>query len=71
VRFALEASEELGIAGHCGGEDFERYIAAQLRVGGAIDFAHPARSNRGSNFIMAERASRATLLKGTWNRYSR
>jgi hypothetical protein len=57
ARFALEASQEFGIAAHGGGEDFKRYIAAQLGVGGPIDFTHPARTYRGSNLIVAEPAS--------------
>ena len=56
-RFSLEARQKFGIARHWGEQHFERHVAAQLGVRGPIDFAHTARTNRGSYLIVAEPAS--------------
>ena len=36
------------------GEDLQRDIAAELRVGGAIDLAHAALADEGGDVVMAE-----------------
>ena len=51
---ALEAGEAVGIASHRGGQNFERDIAAELGVGGAIHFSHAARAERCLDFIKTE-----------------
>ena len=39
------------------GQDFERHLAVQVRVAGAIHLAHAARAERGDNFIRPESGS--------------
>ena len=46
ARFQFEALPARGIVGHFGGQDFERYLAAQARVAGAVDLAHATRAQR-------------------------
>ena len=41
-RFALEPGEPLGIGRDRVGQDLDRDVPLQPRVGGAIDLAHPA-----------------------------
>jgi len=49
---------EAGHAGRVMGEDFwqdfDRYIAAELGIAGAVDLAHPARTDSSGDFIGAE-----------------
>ena len=52
---ALEAREPLGIGGEGLGQELDRHVAAELRVGGAIDLAHPARADRGGDPVVRER----------------
>ena len=54
LRLAAKARQPLGILRHLGGQDFECYVAAELRVGGAIHLAHAARAERRQDFIGAE-----------------
>jgi hypothetical protein len=54
---ALEAGEPRGVEREGGGQDLERDVAAELRVGGAVDLSHPARADRGGHAIVAERAA--------------
>jgi|HubBroStandDraft_5_1064220.scaffolds.fasta_scaffold125148_2 hypothetical protein len=49
--FALKARETLGILGECGRDYLDRYIAVQLGVACAIDFAHPACTDRREDFV--------------------
>ena len=51
ARLALEACMPVGIGGEAGGQDLDRDVATELRVARAINFAHPARSEQGSNFV--------------------
>src|SRR5262249_4568255 len=44
--FPAKACEAFRILSHFSGQDFERYIASQLRVCGAIHFAHSAHTER-------------------------
>ena len=41
---ALEAGEALGVAGDLGRKRLDGDLAAELRVGGAVDLPHPPRS---------------------------
>lgn len=59
--FALEAQERLGIAGQLGGEDFDGYVPAELRVPRAIDLTHPPRAEGREDLVRAEAGLR---LKG-------
>ena len=52
---ALEAGEALGVGGEGLGEELERDVAAELRVGGALDLAHPAGADGGGDAVMRER----------------
>ena len=38
--FALEAGQAVGISGERLGQDFERHVAVELRVAGAVDLTH-------------------------------
>jgi hypothetical protein len=64
LRLALEAREPVGIASHLRREHLERHVAPELRVGGAIHFAHAARANRRGDLIVGEGAAdqRGTAL---------
>ena len=52
--FALEPRHALGVGGEGFGQDFQRHVAAQLRVARAIHLAHPARANLIEGFIGAD-----------------
>ncbi len=56
---ATKAPESLGILRHLGGQYFERYVAAEFRVGGAIDLAHAACAQRRLDFVRAEFRARS------------
>ena len=63
LRFALEAREPIRIARDRCRQDFDRDVAIQLRVAGAIDFAHAAGADGGQDLygpsrVPAERATR-------------
>ena len=55
--FALEAREAIGIARRLGGQHLERDVAAELRVGRAVDLTHGARANLRGNTVVPERPS--------------
>jgi hypothetical protein len=55
--FTLEAGEAIWIARHLGGKHLESHVTAELGVGGAIHFSHPAGTDSGDDLIMRERAS--------------
>ena len=46
LRLATKTREPLRILRHFGGQDFERYVAAEFRVGGAIHLAHATGAKR-------------------------
>ena len=52
--FALEAGQAVGIGGEGLGQDFQRHVAVELRVAGAVDLPHPACANLGGDLIRAE-----------------
>ncbi len=64
ARFLLEASEALGIGGHRGRKDLDRYVAPEPRIARAIDLAHPARAKWRQNFIGAEVIARCVQHAG-------
>ena len=51
---ALEAGEALGVQGEVLGQQFERYVAAELRVGGAPHLPHPALAELGGDLVWTE-----------------
>jgi hypothetical protein len=53
LRLATKTREPLGIVRHFGGQYFERYVAVELRVGGAIHLAHSTGAQRRLDFIHA------------------
>ena len=66
---APEALEPLRARGHLGGQHLERHVATELRVGGAVDLAHPAGADGGGDAVVGEgRADqgRAPLGLGAW-----
>jgi hypothetical protein len=50
--FPLEAREPIRIVRKRVGQDLQRDITAQLRIMGAVDFAHPSAANRPDNFVV-------------------
>ena len=52
--FALEASDAVGVGEKFLGEDLDGDAAPQLRVAGAVDFAHAAGTEGADDFIEAE-----------------
>ena len=50
----LEAGEAVRVLGHRGRQHFERHIAMEFVVVGAIHVAHPSRSEMGGHFVRAE-----------------
>ena len=54
LRFATESGEAIGIVGNGGKQDLDRNVAIQLRVAGAIDLTHPARTERGEDLERTE-----------------
>ena len=55
--FALEANHAVQVTGERFRQNLDSHIASQLRIPGAIDLAHPARTNSGDDFIGAETAA--------------
>ena len=58
LRFALEAGAALGVAGGAGGQHLDGDVAAQARVAGAVDLAHPAGADGGEDLVGAEAGAR-------------
>ena len=54
LRLALEAREAVGVRGERLGEDLDRDLALQLRVGRAVDDPHPALAERGGDLVGTE-----------------
>ena len=54
ARFLLEAAQAIGFGGERAGKNFQRDVASEARVFGAIDFAHPARADGSDDFIGTE-----------------
>jgi len=57
LRFTLEAGESFGVPRQSVRQDFDRDVAAKLRVLGAIHVAHSARANRGQDLIWTQTSS--------------
>ena len=54
---ALESVEPLRVGRHFCRQGLERDVAPELRVGRAVDLAHPARADRGGDPVVAKSAS--------------
>src|SRR5215470_5851866 len=54
LRFALKASQPLGIVRKRFGENLDRYITPEFCVVGLADFAHAAGANLREEFVRAE-----------------
>jgi hypothetical protein len=52
ARFADETLAPIAIGHQLGRQDFERDVAIETGVGGAIDDAHPASADLFDNFVM-------------------
>ena len=66
VRLALEAREALGVLRHLRRQHLDRDVAAEVRVGGAVDLAHPAGAEGGGDPVVRQRlADQRGLPSGT------
>ena len=54
LRLALEPREAFGVLGEGLGQDLDRDLALQLRVGRAVDDTHPALAERGGDLVGSE-----------------
>jgi len=57
LRLALEAREPVAVGGERLRQQLEGHLAPELRVGGAVDLAHPTRADRGADPVVREAAS--------------
>ena len=60
--FALKAREALRVLGERIGQDFDRHLAAEAGVGGAIDLAHAPFTDLRGDFVDAEAGAGRYLL---------
>ena len=51
LSLTLETRHVVGIVRERSGEDFDRYVASEFRVPGAVDFAHAACPDRCKNLV--------------------
>ena len=56
--FPLKPREAVRIAGHRGGQHFDRHRPLQIVVGGAVHLAHAAGANLRGDFVRAEARAR-------------
>ena len=59
LRFAPEPPETIGVAREGVGDDFQRDIAAEIRVTGAVDLTHPSCSEQGDDLVRTKFVPRA------------
>ena len=52
--FPLESHEAIGVAGHRGGQHFDRDLTLQAGVGGAVNLSHAADPEGGHDRVRAE-----------------
>jgi hypothetical protein len=65
LSLAVEAVTELPITREVWGKDFDRDGALKPRVAALVDLAHPARADRGEDFVRTE-ASAGVERHGEW-----
>jgi len=53
----LKARQAIRVTGHRSGQYLDRNLAFQIRVGRAVDLAHPADANLRGDFVNAEQAT--------------
>ena len=58
LRFALESRQALLVFRERRGQHFDRHLALQARVGGAVDLPHAALAELGGDLVGAEAAAR-------------
>jgi hypothetical protein len=56
-RLALEALRQVGVGGEVRRQNLEGDDAAESCIGGTVDFAHPAGTDRGQDFVRSKPAS--------------
>ena len=54
LRFAVESRDALGIGGERLGQDFDRNLPPEIRVGGSVNLAHATRAKRTDDFKMSD-----------------
>ena len=54
LRFALEAGQPFRVVDEGVGQHLDRHVTVQGRVVGAVDLAHPTRTDLGGDFVDAE-----------------
>src|SRR5262245_46308533 len=59
LSLAPEANESIGISRDGVREDFQRDVAIELRVAGAVDLAHTAGADLRGDFVWAEASARS------------
>ena len=65
LRLALESRQALLVLGERRGQDLDRDLALQPRVGRAVDLAHPALAELGGDLVGAEAlADQGGILSG-------
>ena len=66
LRFALEPGQPLLVRGERRRQHFDRDLALELRVGRAIDLAHPALAELGGDLVRAEATAGADHDRARW-----
>ena len=51
LRLALESSQALNIRGDGRGQDFDRDLASEIGIGGAVDLTHPPGAQRTGHLV--------------------
>ena len=71
LRFAAEPGETVRIVRDGREQDFDRDVPVQLRIARPIDFAHPAHTEQGDDFVRAEaRAGSESRRRQDWRNLS-
>ena len=55
LSFLLKAIQPIGILGKRCRQNFDRHVAAELRIARAIDFAHATFADLGDNCVLSDR----------------
>ena len=65
MRLALEAPQAVGVLGHLRRQDLDRDVAVEVRVGRAVDLAHPAGAERRGDPVVRQRPADQRSLPWT------
>jgi len=60
-RFLFESAQAVGVAGKSLRQNFDGYFAFKAGVAGAVDLTHPARAERGDNFVRTKFGARGLV----------